>query len=86
MFMPKIDFLFVRAVRFSRLEILKHLNNENGHKTWSLECQESLYRWGILKTVLRKLVKCKLDLAAVQEVRWDKVALNQYVNIYSAEW
>jgi hypothetical protein len=32
----------------------------------------SLYRSGSLKTVARELGKCKLDLAGVQEVRWDK--------------
>jgi hypothetical protein len=31
----------------------------------------SLYRVGSLKTVSRELVRCKLDLVGVQEVRWE---------------
>jgi exonuclease III len=38
--------------------------------TWNVG---SLYRVGSLKTVRSELAKCNLDLAAVQEVRWDKV-------------
>jgi exonuclease III len=37
--------------------------------TWNVR---SLYRIGSLKTVARKLGKCKLDLVGVQEVRWEK--------------
>jgi len=39
--------------------------------TWNVR---SLYtrRSGSLATVARKLVRCKLDLVGVQEVRWDK--------------
>jgi hypothetical protein len=32
----------------------------------------SLYRIGPLKTVARELRMCNLDLAGVQEVRWEK--------------
>jgi hypothetical protein len=32
----------------------------------------NLYRIGSLKTVVRELGKCKLDLLGVQEVRWEK--------------
>jgi hypothetical protein len=32
----------------------------------------SLYRIDSLKTVVRELGKCKLDLVGVQEVRWEK--------------
>jgi exonuclease III len=38
--------------------------------TWNVR---SLYRIGSLKTVVRELGKCKLDLVGVQEVRWEKV-------------
>jgi exonuclease III len=41
--------------------------------TWNIR---SLYRIGSLKTVARDLGKCKLDLVGVQEVRWEKGALN----------
>jgi exonuclease III len=37
--------------------------------TWNVT---SLYRIGSLKTVVRELGKCKLDLVGVQEVRWEK--------------
>jgi hypothetical protein len=36
--------------------------------TWNVR---RLYRIGLLKTVARELGKCKLDLAAVQDVRWE---------------
>jgi hypothetical protein len=32
----------------------------------------SLYRTDSLKTVARKLRKCKLDLVGLEEVRWEK--------------
>jgi exonuclease III len=38
-------------------------------RTWNVR---SLYRSGYLKTVSGELVKYKLDLVGVQEVRWDK--------------
>jgi hypothetical protein len=37
-------------------------------KLWDVR---SLHRVGSLKTVLRELVRYKLDLAEVQEVRWE---------------
>jgi hypothetical protein len=37
--------------------------------TWN---NRSLYRTGVLKTVARELGKYKLDLAGLQEVRWEK--------------
>jgi exonuclease III len=37
--------------------------------TWNVR---SLYRIGSLKTVVRELVRHKLDLVGVQEVRWEK--------------
>jgi exonuclease III len=37
--------------------------------TWNIR---SLYRIGSLKTVARELGKHKVDLVAVQEVRWEK--------------
>jgi exonuclease III len=37
--------------------------------TWNVR---SLYRAGSMKTVASKLAKYNLDLAAVQEVRWDE--------------
>jgi exonuclease III len=37
--------------------------------TWN---ERSMYRTGSLMTVARELVKNKLDLLGVQEVRWDK--------------
>jgi exonuclease III len=41
--------------------------------TWTVR---SLYRAVSLKTVARELGKYKLDLVAVQEVRWEKRPLN----------
>jgi exonuclease III len=41
--------------------------------TWNIR---SLYRIGSVKTVARELGKYKLDLVGVQEVRWEKGALN----------
>jgi exonuclease III len=37
--------------------------------TWNVS---SVYRIGSLRTVVRELGKCKLDLMGIQEVRWDK--------------
>jgi exonuclease III len=37
--------------------------------TWNVR---SLYRAGSSKSVARELGKCKLDLAGVQHVRWEK--------------
>jgi len=31
-----------------------------------------LYRSGSLTTATRELIRCKLDVVSVQEVRWDK--------------
>jgi exonuclease III len=41
--------------------------------TWNVR---TLCRIGSLKTVARELGKYKLDLVGVQEVRWEKGALN----------
>jgi hypothetical protein len=41
-------------------------------------------RSGSLKTVSGELGKYKLDLVGVQEVRWDKGALNQQAIILSS--
>jgi exonuclease III len=49
--------------------------------TWNVW---SLYRSGSLKTVARELGKYKLDLVGVQEVRWDKDALNGQRIIHSS--
>jgi hypothetical protein len=38
--------------------------------TWNVR---RLYRSCSLTTVARELVRCKLDLVGVQEVRWDEV-------------
>jgi exonuclease III len=38
-------------------------------ETWNVR---SLYRAGSLKVVARELVRYKLDVVGVQEVRWDK--------------
>jgi hypothetical protein len=51
----------------------KHRKKDMIFGTWDVS---SLYKTGLLKTVARKLGKYKLDLAGVQEVRWDKGALN----------
>jgi exonuclease III len=40
--------------------------------TWKVR---SLYKAGSLKTIARELRKYKLDLAGVQEVRWEEGAL-----------
>jgi hypothetical protein len=40
--------------------------------TWNAR---NLYRSGSLKTIARELGKYKLDLLGVQEVRWEKGAL-----------
>jgi len=37
--------------------------------TWKVM---SLYRAGSFKAAARELVRCKLDVVGVQEVRWDK--------------
>jgi exonuclease III len=42
--------------------------------TWNIS---SLYRIGSLKTVARELGKYKVDLVAVQEVRWEKGGTEQ---------
>jgi exonuclease III len=42
--------------------------------TWNVT---SLYRIGLLKTVVRELGKCKLDLVGVEEVRWEKGGTEQ---------
>jgi len=47
--------------------------------TWNVR---SLYRAGSMKTVASKLAKYNLDLAAVQEVRWDEGS-NQPANDYT---
>jgi hypothetical protein len=44
---------------------------ENGHGIWNMECQQSLYRAGLLETVSSELLKYMLDLEAIKEVRWD---------------
>jgi exonuclease III len=49
--------------------------------TWNVR---SLYRSGSLKTVARELGKYKLDLVGVQEVRWDRAALNGQRIIHSS--
>jgi exonuclease III len=41
-------------------------------RTWNIR---SLHRSCQLATAARELVRCKLDLVGVQEVRWDKVGL-----------
>jgi len=45
----------------------------------------SLYRAGSLKTVVTELAKYKLDLVAVQEVRWDKGG-SQQLYIFLWKW
>jgi exonuclease III len=47
--------------------------------TWNVS---SLYRIGLLKTVVKKLGKCKLDLVGVQEVRWEKGG-NEHAEFYT---
>jgi exonuclease III len=42
--------------------------------TWNVR---SLYRIGLLMTVVRELGKYKLDLVGVQEVRWEKGSTEQ---------
>jgi hypothetical protein len=37
--------------------------------TWNVR---SFYRIGSLKTVVRELGKCKLDLVGVQKARWER--------------
>jgi exonuclease III len=37
--------------------------------TWNVRC---MYRAGSLRTVAEEMSKYKLDLLAVQEVRWDR--------------
>jgi len=47
------------------------LSRQRGMKigTWNVR---SLFRAGSLKTAARELVRYKLDIVGVQEVRWDK--------------
>jgi exonuclease III len=40
--------------------------------TWNVR---SLYRAGSLRAVAEEISKCKLDLAGVQEVRWDRYGI-----------
>jgi len=44
---------------------------EKGHDSWHVECDEPL-EVRSLTTVARELVRYKLDLVGVQEIRWDK--------------
>jgi hypothetical protein len=46
----------------------------------------SLYRAGSLKTVVTELAKYKLDLVAVQEVRWDDLLEEQTVILTITWW
>jgi hypothetical protein len=41
-----------------------------------------MYRAGSLRAVGEEISKYKLDLLAVQEVRWTEVALNEQANIH----
>jgi hypothetical protein len=50
-----------------------HRKKDMTFGTWN---NRSLYRIGSLKTVARELGKYKIDLVGVQEVRWEKGALN----------
>jgi exonuclease III len=47
--------------------------------TWNVK---SLYRAGLLRTVVEEISKYKSDLVGVQEVRWAEVAPNQLANIH----
>jgi hypothetical protein len=51
-------------------------NCHKGPQTWmgSLDKRpvRSLCRAGFLTTVVKELLKCKLDLVIVQEIRWDR--------------
>jgi hypothetical protein len=44
-----------------------------------------LFKVGSLKTIASKLAKCKFDIMAVKEVRWDtnvSVQADEYIYIY----
>ena len=43
----------------------------NGKGTWDLVHRRSLYRSGAVTTAARELVRYRIDLVAVHEVRWD---------------
>jgi hypothetical protein len=47
--------------------------------TWNVR---SIYRAGSLRVVGEEISTYKLDSVGVQEVRWDRGALNQQANIY----
>jgi hypothetical protein len=44
-----------------------------GQKCKDVDCEEPIQ--GRVMTVARELVRCRLDLVRIQEVRWDKEAL-----------
>jgi exonuclease III len=46
----------------------KRRNMDMRFDTWNIR---SLYRVGLLMTVLRELSRSRLDLVGVQEVRWE---------------
>jgi hypothetical protein len=43
---------------------------EEGNEIWHMECEQSVHVR--VTTIIRELLKYKLDLVGVQEVRWDK--------------
>jgi hypothetical protein len=47
--------------------------------TWNVR---SLYKAGLLIAVAKEILKYKLDLVGVQEVRWTEVTTNQQANIH----
>ena len=51
----------------------------NGEGTWNVR---SLYRSGSITTVARELARYKLALVGVQEVRWDKGAIQEQGGLF----
>ena len=50
-------------------EAVRRIQRDIKLRTWNVRI---LYRAGSLKAVARELVRYKLDVVGVQEVRWDK--------------
>jgi hypothetical protein len=50
--------------------------------TWNVR---SMYRAGLLRVVAGEILKCKLDLVGVQEVRWDRGGRPIYVFVWEGE-
>jgi hypothetical protein len=72
--------------RVASLAQLKHRKVDFRSQMWNIR---SLYTIGSLKTVKRELGKYKLDLVAIQEVRWEKghwTGRRFYIFLWTGQW